>query len=99
MQPRVSGCTKKATCCHTTTKPVTFTTLPGLLNECHPAGRGSRVFVGCLGHNLGHGKSKFKELLLVQEGGLTLSHMALAPRLSRSHCKRCSIPHHEAEAF
>jgi len=49
VQPRVSGCTEKATCFHTANKAVTFATLPGLASECHPAGQGLRVFVGCLG--------------------------------------------------
>lgn len=90
VQPCVLGCTKKATCFHTTNKPVTFATLPGLVSERHPASRWSG-----LERNLGHRESKSKELLLVQEGGLSPSHQVLVLRPSPLH----SVPCHETAAF
>lgn len=39
-------------------------------------------WVSGLERNLAHGESKSEELLLVQEGGLTLSHRVLTPRPS-----------------
>ena len=86
-RPCVLGCTIKATCFCTATNPSPLSPCLGLsASVTRPAGGCGCLSGVCrvsgLERNLGHGESKSEELLFVQEGGLTLSRRALAPRPS-----------------
>lgn len=82
-QSCILGCTIKATSFYTTTNPSPLSPCLGL-SPGRPRAMSVHWASG-LEHNLAHGESKSEELLLVQEGGLTLSRQVLMPRPSPPH--------------